>query len=186
MIDIGIEAYRSHPMPARIRHIALSVKDIDGFAYYSEAGAGYGDKFDTVVRNIKWLAHLGDWAYELAMFINRYLNIVRRKLGMPYWSFSAASKAMVKEAVSFIGAFEDAVIADAKHQGAQVVVCGHIHHATIRQVGSLTYVNCGDWVESRTAIAEHLDGRLELIRWDEVASRAQYSGPPAAKLQPAA
>ena len=60
----------------------------------------HGDKFDTVVRNIKWLAHLGDWAYELAMFINRYLNKARRMLGMPYWSFSAASKAMVKQAVS--------------------------------------------------------------------------------------
>ena len=146
----------------------------------------HGDKFDTVVRNIKWLAHLGDWAYELAMFINRYLNIVRRRLGMPYWSFSAASKAAVKQAVSFIGAFEDAVIADARHQGAQVVVCGHIHHAAIRQVGPVLYVNCGDWVESRTAIAEHLDGRLELIRWDEVASRPQPSEQAVKKLEPAA
>jgi UDP-2,3-diacylglucosamine pyrophosphatase LpxH len=139
-----------------------------------------------VVRNIKWLAHLGDWAYELAMFINRYLNIVRRRLGMPYWSFSAASKAAVKQAVSFIGAFEDAVIADARHQGAQVVVCGHIHHAAIRQVGPVLYVNCGDWVESRTAIAEHLDGRLELIRWDEVSSRPQPSEQAIKKLEPAA
>ena len=146
----------------------------------------HGDKFDTVVRNIKWLAHLGDWAYELAMFINRYLNTVRRMLGMPYWSFSAASKAKVKQAVSFIGAFEDAVIADARHQGAQVVVCGHIHHATIRQVGPILYVNCGDWVESRTAIAEHLDGRLELIRWDEAASRAAQTTWAADKLEPAA
>jgi len=146
----------------------------------------HGDKFDTVVRNIKWLAHLGDWAYELAMFINRYLNIVRRMFGMPYWSFSAASKAKVKQAVSFIGAFEDAVIADAMHQGAQVVVCGHIHHAVIRQVGSVLYVNCGDWVESRTAIAEHLDGRLELIRWDEVVSRAGHAGWAANELVPAA
>jgi UDP-2,3-diacylglucosamine pyrophosphatase LpxH len=78
------------------------------------------------------------------------------------------------------------VIADARHQGAQVVVCGHIHHATIRQVGSVTYVNCGDWVESRTAIAEHLDGRLELIRWDEVASRARHAGLAPSILEPAA
>ena len=147
----------------------------------------HGDKFDTVVRNIKWLAHLGDWAYEFAMFINRYLNIVRRMLGMPYWSFSAASKAMVKQAVSFIGAFENAVVADAERQGAQVVVCGHIHHATIRQVGSVLYTNCGDWVESRTAIAEHLDGHLELIRWDELVKREEYTGLATADdLQPAA
>jgi len=146
----------------------------------------HGDKFDTVVRNIKWLAHLGDWAYELAMFINRYLNMARRMLGMPYWSFSASSKAKIKQAVSFIGAFEDAVAADAKHQGAQVVVCGHIHHATIRQMGPVLYVNCGDWVESRTAIAEHLDGRLELIRWDEAALTERDSGRIADKLEPAA
>jgi UDP-2,3-diacylglucosamine pyrophosphatase LpxH len=146
----------------------------------------HGDKFDTVVRNIKWLAHLGDWAYEFAMYINRYLNFVRRQLGLPYWSFSAASKAMVKQAVSFIGAFEDAVVADAKRQGAQVVVCGHIHHAAMRQVGLVLYTNCGDWVESRTAIAEHFDGRLELIRWDEVVTGLQPAMPSnAPELQPA-
>jgi UDP-2,3-diacylglucosamine pyrophosphatase LpxH len=101
------------------------------------------------------------------------LNFVRRQFGLPYWSFSAASKAMVKQAVSFIGAFEDAVVADAKRQGAQVVVCGHIHHAAMRDVGQVLYTNCGDWVESRTAIAEHLDGHLELIRWDEVVAGLQ-------------
>ena len=146
----------------------------------------HGDKFDTVVRNIKWLAHLGDWAYDLAMYINRYLNLVRRQLGLPYWSFSAASKAMVKQAVSFIGAFEDAVVADALHQGAQVVVCGHIHHATIRQAGPVLYTNCGDWVESRTAIAEHKDGRLELIRWDDIVSRQAPAPAQLPQLQPAA
>jgi UDP-2,3-diacylglucosamine pyrophosphatase LpxH len=147
----------------------------------------HGDKFDTVVRNMKWLAHLGDWAYDLAIFINRYLNIVRRLLGLPYWSFSAASKGMVKQAVSFIGAFEDAVVADANHQGAEVVVCGHIHHAADRKIGSVLYMNCGDWVESRTAIAEHLDGRIELIRWDSVSARIdndQRTGN--TELQPAA
>lgn len=147
----------------------------------------HGDKFDTVVRNIKWLAHLGDWAYELAIYINRYVNYVRRQFGLPYWSFSAASKAMVKQAVSFIGAFEAAVIADASCHGAQVVICGHIHHAAIRQVGSVTYANCGDWVESRTAIAEHLDGGLELIRWDDVTGRLGFASPSRPyNLEPAA
>ena len=146
----------------------------------------HGDKFDTVVRNIKWLAHLGDWAYEFAMFINRHLNVIRRRLGMPYWSFSAASKAMVKQAVSFIGAFEDAVIADAKRHGAQVVVCGHIHHAAVRQVGPVLYVNCGDWVESRTAIVERLNGGLELVRWDEEPLLEDAGIAAADAMQPAA
>lgn len=147
----------------------------------------HGDKFDTVVRNMKWLAHLGDWAYDIAIFINRHLNCLRRQLGMPYWSFSAAAKAKVKRAVNFISAFEDAVVADAKHQGAQVVICGHIHHAATRQIGPIFYMNCGDWVESRTAIAEHFDGRLELIRWDEAKARLETTVRPiAAELQPAA
>jgi UDP-2,3-diacylglucosamine pyrophosphatase LpxH len=141
----------------------------------------HGDKFDMVVRNMKWLAHLGDWAYDLAIIVNRYINVLRRLFGLPYWSFSAASKAKVKQAVAFIGAFEDAVVANARQRGAEVVVCGHIHHAAMRQVGPILYINCGDWVESRTAIAEHLDGRLELIRWDEIAARSD-----AAALQPAA
>ncbi len=127
----------------------------------------HGDKFDTVVRNMKWLAHLGDWAYDFAIFINRYVNVARRWLGLPYWSFSAAAKRKVKQAVNFIGAFEEAVVADATQQGAQVVICGHIHHATTRQIGPIFYMNCGDWVESRTAIVEHLDGRLELIHWGQ-------------------
>jgi UDP-2,3-diacylglucosamine pyrophosphatase LpxH len=146
----------------------------------------HGDKFDTVVRNMKWLAHFGDWAYDFAIFINRYINHARRRLGMPYWSFSAAAKAKVKQAVNFIGAFEEAVVADAKHQGAQVVICGHIHHATIRQIGPILYMNCGDWVESRTAIAERFDGRLELIRWDETVARMASVEAPLGVLQPAA
>jgi UDP-2,3-diacylglucosamine pyrophosphatase LpxH len=147
----------------------------------------HGDKFDTVVRNMKWLAHLGDWAYDLAIFINRYVNVVRRWLNLPYWSFSAAAKAKVKQAVNFISAFEDAVVADARHRGADVVICGHIHHATNRRMGPIQYLNCGDWVESRTAIAEHEDGSLELIRWGEASTREQATARPAsAALQPAA
>lgn len=127
----------------------------------------HGDKFDTVVRNAKWLAFLGDQAYDFAIFLNRYLNRARRWLGMPYWSFSAAAKRKVKQAVSFIGAFEEMVAADARRQQADVVICGHIHHASARTIGEVEYMNCGDWVESRTAIVEHHDGKLEIVHWDE-------------------
>ncbi len=133
----------------------------------------HGDKYDTVVRNMKWLALLGDWAYDFAIFLNRYLNAVRRQIGLPYWSFSAAAKAKVKQAVNFIGAFETAVAEDARRQGAKVVICGHIHHAAMRPLGDVLYANCGDWVESRTAIVEHFNGRLELVRWDEVVAQLQ-------------
>jgi UDP-2,3-diacylglucosamine pyrophosphatase LpxH len=125
----------------------------------------HGDEFDIVVRNARWLAFLGDWAYDVALFINTHFNHIRRLLGFGYWSFSAWAKLKVKNAVNFIGAFETALAGEAVRQGADGVICGHIHHATIREIDGVTYVNVGDFVESCTAVAEHYDGRLEIIRW---------------------
>ena len=125
----------------------------------------HGDQFDIVVSNAKWLALLGDWAYEAALVVNGFYNRIRRAFGQPYWSFSAWAKLKVKEAVSFIGKFETTLAEEAKRRDCQGVVCGHIHHAAIRQIDGITYVNCGDFIESCTAIAEHLDGRLEIIHW---------------------
>jgi UDP-2,3-diacylglucosamine pyrophosphatase LpxH len=125
----------------------------------------HGDKFDIVVRNVKWLALLGDWAYDLALFLNVHISRVRRRMGLPYWSFSAWSKGKVKSAVNFIGAFQDAVVADARRHEVDIVLCGHIHQPTVERMGDVLYVNTGDWVESCSAVLEHLDGRLELVRW---------------------
>jgi UDP-2,3-diacylglucosamine pyrophosphatase LpxH len=129
----------------------------------------HGDKFDTVVRNARWLALLGDWAYDAAIVINSVVSRVRRRMGLPYWSFSAWSKQRVKRAVNFVSAFEQAVAHDARRHGADGVICGHIHKPVIQPIEGVTYVNCGDWVESCTAVVEHDDGRLELIRWADAA-----------------
>jgi UDP-2,3-diacylglucosamine pyrophosphatase LpxH len=131
----------------------------------------HGDQFDVVVRHAKWLAFLGDHAYNLALALNTVVGKVRRKLGFEYWSLSAWAKLKVKNAVSFIGAFEQALLTEAKRVGADGVVCGHIHHAVIREDLGIRYINTGDWVESCTAIVEHHDGRIEMIRWGEVASQ---------------
>jgi len=131
----------------------------------------HGDQFDVVVRHAKWLAFLGDHAYNFALALNTVVGKVRRKLGFEYWSLSAWAKLKVKNAVSFIGAFEQALLTEAKRVGADGVVCGHIHHATIREDLGIRYINTGDWVESCTAIVEHHDGRIEMIRWGEVASQ---------------
>lgn len=141
----------------------------------------HGDFFDVVVRHAKWLALLGDWAYETALAVNTYVNIVRRKLGFPYWSLSAWAKLKVKNAVNFIGHFEDVLSAEAKKRNVDGVVCGHIHHAAMHDIGGVSYLNCGDWVESCTAIAEHPDGRFELIRWAQrqASSQAGAVVPPA-------
>ena len=125
----------------------------------------HGDQFDIVVRNARWLALLGDWAYEVALFSNHWFNKARRALGFQYWSFSAWAKLKVKEAVSFIGEFEATLASEARKHGADGVVCGHIHHAAIRDIDGITYVNIGDFVESCTAVGEHEDGRLEIIQW---------------------
>lgn len=131
----------------------------------------HGDEFDVVVRNARLLAYLGDWAYDAAIAINGVFNKVRQKLGFPYWSLSSWAKLKVKNAVSFIGAFEDALAGEAARRGCEGVICGHIHHAAIGQRSGMTYINTGDWVESCTAVAERDDGSFELIRWTGLAAQ---------------
>jgi UDP-2,3-diacylglucosamine pyrophosphatase LpxH len=125
----------------------------------------HGDEFDCVVMNNKWLAHLGSGVYDLLLWINRWFNAGRRRLGFGYWSLSAYLKRRVKEAVKYIGNFEEAVVRSARERGMQGVICGHIHHAVISDFGGVVYANCGDWVESCTALAEEPDGSLRLIHW---------------------
>jgi UDP-2,3-diacylglucosamine pyrophosphatase LpxH len=125
----------------------------------------HGDEFDNIIRYAKFLALLGDWAYAAALVVNRWFNTFRRRLGLPYWSLSAWLKRQVKEAVKAIDRFESAVAAEARSRGFDGVVCGHIHHAEIRDVDGILYMNDGDWVESCTALVEHFDGRMELVHW---------------------
>lgn len=126
----------------------------------------HGDQFDQVTRHHRWLAVLGDAGYDLLVRLNGWLSWWRRTLRINgYWSLAGYAKRKVKSAVTFIFDFEDSVIRSVRDRGLNGVVCGHIHSAAIREVGELLYVNCGDWVDSCTAIVEHLDGRLELIEW---------------------
>ncbi len=127
----------------------------------------HGDQFDMVVRHAKWLAHLGDWAYSVALAVNTLLNLARRKLGFGYWSLSAWAKLKVKNAVNFIGTYEQTLSQEAIKHKVDGVICGHIHHAEIHQKFGIEYMNTGDWVESCTALIEHENGQFELIRWGE-------------------
>jgi UDP-2,3-diacylglucosamine pyrophosphatase LpxH len=128
----------------------------------------HGDEFDVVMLRARWLAVLGDIGYELALAVNFFLNAIRRFLGLPYWSLSAYLKYRVKRAVNHFGHFETQLIEEARRVGAEGVICGHIHHASMIEVNGIQYVNTGDWVESCTAVVEHFDGRLEIIRWAEI------------------
>jgi len=127
----------------------------------------HGDAFDVVVLYHRWLAFLGDAAYTLLLQLNVVLNRMRRRLHLPYWSLSSYLKKRVKNAVAFIGEFEEAVAHAARERGVDGVVCGHIHSAEIRQIGSVTYYNDGDWVESCTALVEAADGTMSLLDWAE-------------------
>jgi UDP-2,3-diacylglucosamine pyrophosphatase LpxH len=129
----------------------------------------HGDQFDIIIRHAPWLSRLGDRAYRLAMRINAVVNFARRRLGFSYWSLSAWAKLKVKNYVSLIGAFEQSLVMEARKHGADGVVCGHIHHAALHDRLGIRYVNTGDWVESCTAVVEHFDGSLEILRWTEPA-----------------
>lgn len=127
----------------------------------------HGDEFDVVTRYHRWLAFLGDAGYTLLLEINRHLNRLRERLGYGYWSLSAWVKQRVKRAVSFIGEFEAALAHQCHKEGFDGVVCGHIHHAEIRDVGGMLYLNCGDWVESCTALVEDDDGVFSVLEWNQ-------------------
>ncbi|MBI1260899.1 MAG: UDP-2,3-diacylglucosamine diphosphatase [Rhizobiales bacterium] len=125
----------------------------------------HGDQFDSVVKYAKWLAHLGDQAYAIALALNNWLHDARRLFGMPYWSLSSYLKNKVKNAVEYISSYEVAVARSARERGVDGVICGHIHHAEIREMDGVLYCNDGDWVESCTALAEDEHGALSLITW---------------------
>jgi len=127
----------------------------------------HGDLFDGVIQCARWLAHVGDSLYGLTLRLNRHVNSLRARMGLPYWSLSRYLKLKVKRAVSFIGDFEVAVAREAHRRGVDGVVCGHIHHAEMRPIGGILYCNDGDWVESLTALVEHPDGRLEILDWSK-------------------
>ncbi len=141
----------------------------------------HGDLYDGVIQCAKWLAHVGDHVYEFMLRLNAKLNSLRARAGLPYWSLSRYLKLKVKRAVSYVGAFEETLAREAKRRGADGVVCGHIHHAELRTIDGILYANDGDWVESLTALAEHADGRLEILEWSEhLARRAAKPAPPPA------
>ncbi len=123
----------------------------------------HGHELDAVVQNIRWLALIGDVGYQLLLRLNVPINLARRLLGLGYWSLSSYVKMRVKDAVSFIGKFEESIVRYAKDYEVDGVVCGHIHSAAIRKIGVTDYYNDGDWVESCTALVEHHDGRIELL-----------------------
>lgn len=131
----------------------------------------HGDGFDSVSTNHKWLASIGSVGYDFLLQVNRYYNLWRAWRGKEYFSFSKMVKAKVKSAVCFVDRYEELLQDLARHKQCEGIICGHIHTPDDKQMGDIHYLNSGDWVESLTAIIEHLDGRMELVRHDEFIAR---------------
>jgi UDP-2,3-diacylglucosamine pyrophosphatase LpxH len=139
----------------------------------------HGDLYDGVIQCARWLALLGDSLYEFTLRLNRHFNSWRARMGLPYWSLSKYLKHKVKRAVSYVSDFEAALAREARKRGVDGLVCGHIHHAEMRDIDGILYCNDGDWVESLTALVEHADGQLAIIEWAEVVASsgvAQFAG----------
>jgi len=137
---------------------------INGKKYY----ISHGDFFDSITITKKWLAILGDYGYDLLLHLNSALNFLRRKVGIQkYWSLSKYVKDNVKTSISFINDFETVLSKHAKNKGYDGIICGHIHKAEIRYINSIEYLNCGDWVESCTAIVETYEGEFKIINWQD-------------------
>ncbi len=136
----------------------------------------HGDQFDGAVKFAPWLSHLGARAYETALALNTVLNRVRRAFGMPYWSLAGYLKGKTKKAVQYVAGFEEAVARRARERDVDGIICGHIHKAELRPIDGILYANCGDWVENCTALVEHEDGRLEIVRWPTLPATAAPSG----------
>jgi UDP-2,3-diacylglucosamine pyrophosphatase LpxH len=125
----------------------------------------HGDLFDGITRLAPWIAFLGDKAYDFVLALNNKFNWIRRRMGFGYFSLSRYLKHKVKKAVDFVFKFEENLANYCKKRGFDGVICGHIHHAEIKEINGVTYMNDGDWVESCTALVEHWDGRWEIITW---------------------
>jgi len=126
----------------------------------------HGDEYDTIAKCHKWIAKLGSEGYDFLLWVNRFLRIFRRWFGMQSnFSLAAFVKFKVKNVVQFISDYEESIVSTLKDEGLDGVICGHIHHAEIKDIDGFLYINTGDFVESCTAIVEHSNGTLELVKW---------------------
>jgi UDP-2,3-diacylglucosamine pyrophosphatase LpxH len=148
-----------------------NVKLLDRLDYTALNGKTYlvihGDFFDALMVDKKWLMHIGDTLYDLMIWFNTHFNWIRLLLGLRYWSLSKWLKDNTKQAVNFINKYEDHVSSYCKSHGYNGIICGHIHHAEIKNINGVEYMNDGDWVESGTALLEHTDGTFEIYWHDK-------------------
>jgi len=133
----------------------------------------HGDAFDSVTQNSKLVAIAGDIGYQSLLKINRVYNRYRTWRGKDYFSLSKAIKARTKTVVNYISRFENQVETFAHRYNCVGFICGHIHTPEDKMIGDVHYLNSGDWIESNTALVEHVDGRFEVLGYDEFCRRLE-------------
>nr|WP_255835094.1 UDP-2,3-diacylglucosamine diphosphatase [Kordiimonas sp. SCSIO 12603] len=171
--DEGLRGFEGHDLAGVSLEPEIIFEGANGKRYW----VLHGDQFDGVMKYAKWLAHLGDHAYVLLLKLNTTVNWIRKKLGYDYWSLSAYLKHKVKNAVEYIGQYEEAVAAETRRRGLDGVICGHIHHAEIQNFDGIEYMNDGDWVESCTALVEHENGKFEILYWADIVAARDENKP---------
>ncbi len=142
----------------------------------------HGDEFDVVVCSNPWLSALGSFSYDTLLGLNHWINLGRRRLGLPYWSFATYLKSRLKNVAYYVAAFEQTIVQSAHRQQVDGIFCGHIHHPALRQEGQVLYGNCGDWVEHCTALVEDDSGQWSLLAWVEDSVRLLTDTPPELEL----
>ncbi len=141
----------------------------------------HGHKFDGLAHFNRLLDRIGSALYDRILDLNVWVNRVRRSLGFGYWSFASYVKLKAKAAMKYVTDYEDALIQFARKSGMNGVICGHIHRPEIRRVGDILYLNCGDWVENCTALAEDFNGKISLIRFEDEAPNGKLQSLPQSK-----
>lgn len=143
------------------------IKVMNHYSYNAVNGKKYlvthGDLFDKLMLQNKWLMHIGDTLYNLLIWLNTHFNRIRKVFGMRYWSLSKFLKGQTKQALNFINNYEKHLADYCDKKGYDGVICGHIHTPAIKQIGSIEYMNDGDWVESCSALIETHEGNFELV-----------------------
>jgi UDP-2,3-diacylglucosamine pyrophosphatase LpxH len=146
-----------------------NIKIVNEFRHETAKGENlwviHGDAYDGITRHHRWVALAGDAGYNFLLWSNRWFNGIRRAFNLPYWSLSKAIKHKVKKAVSYIFEYENTIARETAKRKLDGVVCGHIHHAEMKTINGIRYYNCGDWVESCTAIVEDMAGNLDIVTW---------------------
>ena len=146
-----------------------NIKVVNEFRHETAKGENlwviHGDAYDGITRHHRWVALAGDAGYNFLLWSNRWFNGIRQAFNLPYWSLSKAIKHKVKKAVSYIFEYENTVARETAKRKLDGVVCGHIHHAEMKTINGIRYYNCGDWVESCTAIVEDMAGNLDIVTW---------------------